>query len=154
MLLALGGISFGTTIELFHSAREAADGEPLRRLGLGGARAAFAMLAVNAAVGVLLCESLADDAELPKGSLFDGVYWSVVIGTSVGFGDFHPTSDLERSSRPSRTRSYSRWRRAPTRWTSPRGTWWPSASRCRRPPSRTETLYISIYLRSNSPRLS
>ena len=95
MCLALGGIAFfSVTIELFHAAREATDGALIRKLGLNGHVAAFAMLAVNAIIGVVLCQCLSEDPELPKQSIFDGVYWSIITGTSVGFGDHHPTSDV------------------------------------------------------------
>ena len=52
------------------------------------------MLIVNAGLGVVLCECLADDASLPKGSTFEAVYWSVITSTSVGFGFFHPATDI------------------------------------------------------------
>ena len=95
MCLALGGIAFfSVTIELFHAAREATDGALIRKLGLNGHVAAFAMLAVNAIIGVVLCQCLSEDTELPKQSIFDGVYWSIITVTSVGFGDHYPTSDV------------------------------------------------------------
>jgi len=54
---------------------------------------AAGMLAVNFALGVVLCNFLTDDQEMPKGVL-DALYWSVITSTSVGFGDFHPTTAL------------------------------------------------------------
>ena len=94
MALALGGISFfGVTMELFHAAREATDGAVLKRLGLGDGTVAIAMLVVNALLGVALCEYLADDLALPKGNTLDAAYWAIITGSSVGFGDHHPTTE-------------------------------------------------------------
>ncbi|KAL1499303.1 hypothetical protein AB1Y20_011511 [Prymnesium parvum] len=94
MVLAIGGVAFfGLTIELLHSLREKTDGALLRLVGVRGAAAAALMLAVNAAAGVGLCFSLTEDAQMPK-DVLGALYWSVITGTSVGYGDFHPTSDV------------------------------------------------------------
>lgn len=92
--LALGGIGFfSAAIEICGTLREAVDGRLIAGLNLRGRAAAYAVFAVNLAVGVVLCRALADDAELPKGAL-DAIYWSVVTSTSVGFGDHYPTTDV------------------------------------------------------------
>jgi len=96
-LLALGGIAFfAVTLEMVHSMRRRADGAALGSL-LGvpshSDLLAGAMLAVNFALGAVLCSFLTDDHEMPKGVL-DSLYWCVITSTSVGFGDFHPTSAL------------------------------------------------------------
>ena len=96
-LLALGGIAFfAVTLEMVHSMRRRADGAALGSL-LGvpshSDLLAGAMLAVNLALGAALCGFLTDDHEMPKGVL-DSLYWCVITSTSVGFGDFHPTSAL------------------------------------------------------------
>ena len=96
-LLALCGIGFfGVAIELAHSMRRHADGAALSVLlgvPLHSDLLAAGMLAVNCALGVVLCNFLTDDENLPKGVL-NSLYWSVITSTSVGFGDFHPTTAL------------------------------------------------------------
>ena len=97
--LALVGVAFfAAVIELFGRAREATDGAAWRALGLGTTATAALMLLANLVVGVLLCEALVDDANLPKGSILNAIYWSVITSTSVGFGDFHPTTDVGKLS--------------------------------------------------------
>ena len=96
-LLALGGIAFfAVTLEMVHSMRRRADGAALGSL-LGvpshSDLLAVGMLAVNLALGAVLCSFLTDDHEMPKGVL-DSLYWCVITSTSVGFGDFHPTTAL------------------------------------------------------------
>lgn len=84
-LLALGGVAFfAVTIELFHSIRQQTDGALLGAIGMFG---------VNLLCGVALCQLLTEDGDMPT-SYLDGAYWSVITTTSVGFGDFHPTTDL------------------------------------------------------------
>ena len=96
-LLALGGVAFfAVTLEMVHSMRRRADGAALGSL-LGvpshSDLLAGGMLAVNFALGAVLCSFLTDDHEMPKGVL-DSLYWCVITSTSVGFGDFHPTTAL------------------------------------------------------------
>ena len=96
-LLALGGIAFfAVTLEMVHSMRRRTDGAALGSLfGVPSHSDLLAggMLAVNFALGAGLCSFLTDDHEMPKGVL-DSLYWCVITSTSVGFGDFHPTTAL------------------------------------------------------------
>jgi hypothetical protein len=81
--LALGGVGFfGVALEHVHGLRGRADGAVLGRLG---------MLVMNVLGGLAICAVLADDPGLPDG-LLDGAYWAVITTSSVGFGDFHPTT--------------------------------------------------------------
>jgi voltage-gated potassium channel len=90
----MGGISFfAVTIEYCHALRAYTDGALFDAIGLSGGRAAVAMLLVNIGVGTALCFALTDDKELPT-NFFDAAYWAIVTGTSVGYGDHFPTTDL------------------------------------------------------------
>ena len=112
-LLALGGVAFfAVTMELIGSLRHKTDGAVLGKLGLEGV---WSMMTVTVLAGIALCQLL-EDSEMPK-SFLDGACahieiarasmisearlslpfavadWSVITTTSVGFGDFHPSSD-------------------------------------------------------------
>lgn len=93
-LLALGGIAFfSISLDIFKVLREEKlDGAMIRQLGLSSDTAALAALAVNVFCGVGLCRALSADEGMPDG-LLDSTYWSVITTTSVGFGDFHPSTD-------------------------------------------------------------
>tara|TARA_B110001452_G_scaffold72827_1_gene58910 strand:+ start:396 stop:1418 length:1023 start_codon:yes stop_codon:yes gene_type:complete len=93
-LLALGGIAFfSISLDVFKLLREEKlDGAMIKQMGLTADAAAIAALVVNVLGGIGLCKALSADAGMPDG-LLDGAYWSIITTTSVGFGDFHPSTD-------------------------------------------------------------
>eukprot|EP00035_Acanthoeca_spectabilis_P032796 m.20483 g.20483 ORF g.20483 m.20483 type:complete len:200 (+) comp5575_c0_seq1:220-819(+) len=91
MALLCGGV-FMTAVEACHEVRSKLDGAAARAIGLGDTGVIVVQTIVNVVVGVQLCSYLSNDAALPSNTL-DAVYWAIISGTSVGYGDHVPTTD-------------------------------------------------------------
>eukprot|EP00037_Helgoeca_nana_P012015 m.108245 g.108245 ORF g.108245 m.108245 type:complete len:217 (+) comp21205_c0_seq2:72-722(+) len=91
MTVVVGGL-FMMVVKMCHDIRTKLDGTVARAIGLGDAGVTVVQIIVNLVGGVQLCAFLSNDTALPSNPI-DAVYWAVITGTSVGYGDHVPTTD-------------------------------------------------------------
>lgn len=100
IVMSLLGVGFfgSVLIPMWGRLREKQlDGRLLGGMSLSPQMVSLMMLAANIIVGAGLCNYLESDKMLPKvtdsASLVDAAYFSIVTGTTVGYGDYYPTTD-------------------------------------------------------------